>query len=190
MSQNQAFKVVFIGETSVGKTSIITRALQYEISDEYKPTVGGNYFLKNVNHNGQDIRLNLWDTAGQERFRSMIPIYFRDANAIIIVYDISNRESFTQCDYWIDQMNDVENKILKFFVGNKIDLENERVVSVDEGRNKAEHYNAAYFEVSAKSGNGIEELFELIGERCISDDLNPNAPNLDINDKLGLGSCC
>lgn len=159
---HMTFKYVFVGDSGAGKTSINTRFMNRHF-DEYCPsTIGAIYNCRDfkLNKINRSIKLQLWDTAGQERFRSMVPIYYRGAAAIILVFDITNRESFNNIvNYWIEQIKDVV-KFKVFLLGNKKDLSNQREVSSDEAQNIADSNGFIYKEISAK----CEDLEPVLGE--------------------------
>ena len=121
------------------------------------------------------VKLQVWDTAGQERFRSLIPSYLRDQAASVVVYDISNRQSFEQVNSWIDKVKAEKDKPLIFLVGNKKDLEAERQVSTDEGKSVADKTGCHFMEVSAKSGAGITDLFNQVALEIQKENKEPPA---------------
>ena len=127
-----------------------------------QPTVGIDFHIKNVTRNGKQYRIQLWDTAGQERFRSLIPNYMKDANCAVMVFDISKKSSLDSLKIWNDMFEEHQTpSAIKVFVGNKIDL-SEREVSKKEGEQTATGYHSKYFEVSAKLGKRLDELFNSI----------------------------
>lgn len=156
----QKFKLIFLGDQYVGKSSILFRFAQDKFEQDYQPTIGLDFHSKNVTINGANVRLLLYDTAGQEKFKSLIPMYIRDANVIIVVYDITVKNSFTNTSHWVNETKDLKREDAIFcLVGNKIDLENERTVTTQEAQQFADENGFLFFEVSAKTGQGIQELF-------------------------------
>jgi len=161
------YKLVFLGEQSTGKTSLITRYVHEVFDDTYQATIGIDFLSKTICIGERSVRLQLWDTAGQERFRNLIPSYIRDSNVAIVVYDITNIKTFQETSKWI---NDVRSErsganAVIVLVGNKNDLEHKRQVSVEAGRRKAQDMNVMFTETSAKSGQNVKELFHnLINE--------------------------
>ena len=126
----QHFKLIFLGDQYVGKSSILNRFYQDKFEADYQATIGLDFHSKNVTINGNNIRLLLYDTAGQEKFKSLIPMYIRDANIILVVYDITNRDTFTHTEHWVNETKDLKRDDAIFvLVGNKIDLEENRVVT-------------------------------------------------------------
>jgi small GTP-binding protein len=166
MSGDRELKVVLTGTTAVGKTCIIQRATSGGFDSEPLPTLGASYTSKSVDFGNRRCRLQIWDTAGQERYRGVTPMYYRGADAGIIVYSVTDRASFEQVDEWLESFQECTDDAAVFIVGNKIDLEDERVISEREGREKALELSAFFAEVSAVTGAGIEELFQLIPEGC------------------------
>ena len=153
-------KIIFIGDPSVGKSSILSRFYDDKFDLEYQPTIGLDFQHKNFEINGNTIKIYLYDTAGQEKFKSLIPMYIRDANIILIVYDISVKESFTNTEQWFKETQDLKRKdAILVLVGNKKDLEEKRQVTTKEAEDYATHNGFLFKEVSAKSGEGIEDLF-------------------------------
>jgi small GTP-binding protein len=163
---DQEVKVVLIGSSSVGKTCIVQRATSGFCDGDTLPTLGTSYTSKSVQFGKNRCQLQIWDTAGQERYRGITPMYFRGAHAAIIVYAINDRDSFDEVDGWVDTFQASTQDATIFIVGNKVDLESERAVTEREGREKALEINAFFTEVSALTGVGIEELFQLIPEGC------------------------
>ena len=132
----QKFKIIFLGDQGVGKSSILNRFAQDKFEAEYQATIGLDFHSKNATINGANVRLLLYDTAGQEKFKSLIPMYIRDANIIIVVYDITVKESFTNTSHWVNETKDLKKEDAIFvLVANKIDLEEKRQVSVKEEKN-------------------------------------------------------
>jgi len=156
----QHYKIIFLGDQYVGKSSILNRFYQDRFEPDYQATIGLDFHSKNVEIKGSTIRLLLYDTAGQERFKSLIPMYIRDANIIIVVYDISNKDSFIHTDHWVNETKDLKREDAIFvLVGNKIDLEDKRVVTNKEASDFAEEKGFLFHEVSAKTGDEVQELF-------------------------------
>ena len=154
------YKIIFLGDQSVGKSSILNRFYQDKFEPEYQATIGLDFHSKNTEINGESIRLLLYDTAGQEKFKSLIPMYIRDANIILVVYDITIKDSFTHTEHWVNETKDLKREDAIFvLIGNKIDLDDKRAVSKKEGEDFATEKGFIFHEVSAKTGEGIEQLF-------------------------------
>ncbi|KAI8094795.1 GTP-binding protein Ryh1 [Thamnidium elegans] len=146
------FKLVFLGEQS---------DFTYH---SFYATIGIDFLSKTMYLDDRTIRLQLWDTAGQERFRSLIPSYIRDSSVCVVVYDITNRNSFSNTSKWIDDVRaERGTDVIIVLVGNKTDLNDKRQVTVDEGEKKAREYNIMFIETSAKAGYNVKALFRKIG---------------------------
>lgn len=161
------YKIVFLGEQGVGKTSLITRFMYDTFDDHYQATIGIDFLSKTMYLDDKTIRLQLWDTAGQERFRSLIPSYIRDSRVAIVVYDISKKKSFEFIDKWIEDVKNErgEENVILCLVGNKNDLTNERQVTIEEGEQKAKILGADLFmETSTKAGYNVKNLFKKIAK--------------------------
>lgn len=158
------YKVVFLGKQSVGKTSLITRFMYDSFDNTYQATIGIDFLSKTMYLEDRTVRLQLWDTAGQERFRSLIPSYIRDSTVAVIVYDITNVNSFEQVTRWIEDVRAERGKdVIIVLVGNKTDLADKRHVSIDEGEKKAKELGVSLFiETSAKAGYNVKQLFRRI----------------------------
>ncbi|GAA0150876.1 hypothetical protein Leryth_015250 [Lithospermum erythrorhizon] len=157
------YKLVFLGDQSVGKTSIITRFMYDKFDTTYQATIGIDFLSKTMYLEDRTIRLQLWDTAGQERFRSLIPSYIRDSSVAVIVYDVVNRQSFLNTSKWIEEVRGERgNDVIIVLVGNKTDLVDKRQVSIEEGEKKAADSNIMFIETSAKAGFNIKPLFRKI----------------------------
>ena len=154
------YKLIFLGDQNVGKSCILNRFMNDTFTEEYQATIGLDFQSKNVQIDNQDIHLLLYDTAGQEKFRSLIPMYTRDSNIILLVYEINNKDSFLHLPDWLNDLSNVnKDDIIFALVGNKIDLEDSRKVSTEEGKNYANENGFLFHEVSAKTGEGFSDLF-------------------------------
>ncbi|EPZ34905.1 ras-domain-containing protein [Rozella allomycis CSF55] len=160
------YKFVFLGEQSVGKTSLITRFMYNTFDQTYQATIGIDFLSKTVYLENRTLRLQLWDTAGQERFRSLIPSYIRDSSVAVVLYDVTNRKSFESTNRWIDDVRaERGDDVIIILIGNKIDIEDKRQVTTDEGQAKANELGLMYFETSAKSGVNVETVFVEIAKK-------------------------
>ena len=154
------YKLIFLGDQSVGKSCILNRFLNDTFIEDYQATIGLDFQSKNVQIDNQDIHLLLYDTAGQEKFRSLIPMYTRDANIILLVYDISNKDSFVNLSQWLKDLTNVNmDEVILCIVANKIDLNDKRAVNAEEGKKFAEERGFIFQEISAKTGEGFSDLF-------------------------------
>ena len=152
------YKILMLGESQVGKTSLLLKYTDDVFKINMLPTFGLDVRYKYLQKDNNNIRLDLWDTAGQEKFRTMTQNYYKGSDGIILVYDISNESSFETLKNWMDDIKEnSKNKIEVIIIGNKLDLE--RQVEKKRLEQFAEEYKVPYFETSAKTGEGVEESF-------------------------------
>jgi small GTP-binding protein len=188
--EHPPFKIVFLGESGTGKTSIITRYIDHKFSGTLAPTVGCSGQTVNYDYEGRTLNLLIWDTAGQELYRSLTPIYYRNATAAVIVFDLTVRDTFDQIQNWINEVRSVVDNIVLVICGNKADLCDEREVDGIDAALLAEHANSAYVETSAKLGTGLDSLFQTVVREAVGkkpDLLEKVGPNLRENKSEG---CC
>lgn len=163
------FKIVFVGYSGVGKSSLIRRFTEDSFSNTYLSTIGVDFRLKSITYNNKLIKLQIWDTAGQERFRTITSAYYRGARAVAIVYDVTNKETFNNLKYWIDELHRyVEKKVPIIIIGNKTDLI-ERVISNTEAKEYADLYQCMYVETSAKDNTNVNEIFTSLVSTLMKD---------------------
>ncbi|TIB83913.1 GTP-binding protein ryh1 [Wallemia mellicola] len=149
------FKLVFLGEQSVGKTSLITRFMYDTFDKTYQATIGIDFLSKTMYLDDRTIRLQLWDTAGQERFRSLIPSYIRDSSVAVVVYDVSNKNSYDNTSKWIEEVKQERgDDVIIVLVGNK--------VNNDQVKEYCDNNGILFIETSAKSGFNVKQLFKRI----------------------------
>ncbi|KAK5638699.1 hypothetical protein RI129_012994 [Pyrocoelia pectoralis] len=153
------FKLLIIGDSGVGKSSLLLRFADNTFSGSYITTIGVDFKIRTVTIDGQRIKLQIWDTAGQERFRTITSTYYRGTHGVIVVYDVTNGESFANVKRWlheIEQNCDVVNRIL---VGNKNDCPDRKVVLTEDAKRFADTMGIQLFETSAKDNINVEEMF-------------------------------
>jgi small GTP-binding protein len=157
-------KLVTAGNTRTGKTSVLRRWICDEFTEDMYSTRGGYSMHKCVNLEDESVELNVWDTAGQERFVSLIPLCLRDTNGVIVVFDVGNRESFDACESGMRHVEEVIDEGTACFalVGNKVDRLEHREVRMDEAEGSASRLGMRYFETSAKTGEGVNVMFEQV----------------------------
>ncbi|XP_072016632.1 LOW QUALITY PROTEIN: EF-hand calcium-binding domain-containing protein 4B-like [Amphiura filiformis] len=158
------FKVVFVGDSGVGKTSFIHRFCTDSFQGNFSATIGVDFQVKSMSVNDQLVALQLWDTAGQERFRSITRHYFRKADGVIVMYDVTSEQSFVNVRNWMSSVEEAtEENVVRLIIGNKKDLVQEdptsRVIKEEVGKSLAETYNSLFIETSAKSGENVKQAF-------------------------------
>lgn len=161
-------KILMIGESNVGKSSILLRFTEDEFCENMQSTVGMDYKTKHIVIDGNTVKLAIWDTAGQERFRTLTPSYYRDGQGAILMYDVTDRNTFVKLETWLNELNTYCNRtdIVKMVVGNKIDLPH-REVSTEEGLQFARRHQTLYIESSAKTADGVKCCFEELVQKII-----------------------
>ena len=164
-SSEMIFKILIIGDSTTGKTNILSKYLHNKFDKASKATIGVELFRKIFTIKNDKVEAQIWDTAGQERYRSVTKAYYKGALGALIVYDITKKETFGNIDNWIaDIRNSADKKVSIILVGNKNDLEQEREVSKDSGEMKARQFGFAYMETSALNGTNIELAFQTLIE--------------------------
>ncbi|MEA2070579.1 MAG: Rab family GTPase [Asgard group archaeon] len=154
------YKIIVVGAGKVGKTSLTIRFAEDRFRESYLPTLGVDFLTKNVKVKNTNIKLQLWDTGGQEFVMALLPFYFSGAHGGVLVYDITNRNSFNSLDYWLKQIRQNAGEIPVVLAGNKIDLVDQRKVATEEAQQYANERDLIYLETSAKTGVSVPDLFE------------------------------
>ncbi len=180
-SSDIRLKVLVLGDATIGKTSLITRYCTNEYQPVYITTIGIDKRRKNICVNNVQVKLIIWDTAGQEKFRNIAKQYYQGADGVLLVFDVCDRKSFEKIEYWLKELKDNKkiDSLYLVIVGNKIDLEDKRVVAREEGEKYANENNINYFEVSAKTGEGIAEMFNDITKGTIDKIFKENQDNIE-----------
>jgi Ras-related protein Rab-8A len=194
-------KLLMIGDSGVGKTCLLLRYANDSFSPTFITTIGIDFKIKNIELDGKRIKLQIWDTAGQERFRTITTSYFRGAQGILLVYDVTDRGSFNSIRNWVGQIQQhADVHVNKILIGNKCDMDDHRVVSVEEGKQLAKEYGIQFYETSAKNDIEVETGFTTVARevknRLLADGPRPNKPN-DKDKKVlsgakpaAKGGCC
>ena len=199
MSEDIVYKVLLLGDSSVGKTCFLLRYCDKSFQDAHLSTIGLDYRLKTMTlKNNKNIKLQIWDTAGQDRFRAITKNYYKGANGIILIYDITNVQTFENVKNWITQIKDEANpNVIIYLAGNKIDLPEElRVVSTDEGQKMADEFKLLFKEASAKEAINVNEIFQELVEKIDEVFSKLEVPQGEKKNKLYDGntkknnSCC
>ena len=157
-----SLKILLIGDSEVGKTSILLKYTEHIFPEDHISTIGVEYKDKNIKKDNYNIRLQIWDTAGQERFRSITKSIYRNANGVLFIYDVTKKDTFNNIKNWIKDLENFENDIKSIIIGNKIDLDDKREVNKNDLEELAKKYNMPFIETSAKNNINIEECFDLM----------------------------
>jgi len=197
MNDDIVYKSLLLGDSTVGKTCLLLRYCNKTFQEAHFSTIGLDYRLKKMTlRNGKNIKLQIWDTAGQDRFRTITKNYYKGANGIILIYDVTNHQTYENVKHWILQIREEANpNVVIFLVANKIDVENEkRVVTTSEGKTIAEELKLPFFETSAKEGINVDEIFENFVENIDEVYSKLEVPKTDEVNKIYVGkkkkSCC
>mmetsp|Transcript_6216 Transcript_6216/g.5338 ORF Transcript_6216/g.5338 Transcript_6216/m.5338 type:complete len:220 (+) Transcript_6216:23-682(+) len=157
------FKLLLIGNSGVGKSCILMRYADNSFTENFFNTIGVDFKIKTIALNDQVIKMQIWDTAGQDRFRTLTSTYYRGAHGIIIVYDVTNRDSFDNVRQWLQEIdNFASESVNKLLIGNKCDLEEQRVVTHEEGIELSKKFDMPFLEVSAKNSTHVDTTFNTI----------------------------
>jgi small GTP-binding protein len=197
MAEEHLVKLLLLGDSAVGKSSLLVRLCDNKFDSNFVLTIGVDFKSKMIpDRNGRRLKLQVWDTAGQERFRTITPAYYRAAMGVVITYDITDRASFEHVEYWITQLEQHgDTKVQKILVGNKSDLEECRKVSREDGAALAARCGMEFFETSAKTGESVEDAFLKISDQVV-EMLYANAPaqarptNLELKAKQKKSCAC
>ena len=166
MSDLKEIKIIVLGSSKVGKTSLLKRYFKNEFDESFLSTIGIEFTTQYFKFDDEKVRVDYIDTAGQETFRAISANYIKKADGVILIFDITERSSFELINMWVDEINKNNNinNIGKILLGNKIDLEEQREVEIDEGENLASNIKCKYMEVSAKTGDNVTNAMEEIAK--------------------------
>ncbi|XP_065188389.1 ras-related protein Rab-5B-like [Sycon ciliatum] len=191
------FKLVLLGESAVGKSSLALRFVKGQFQDFQESTIGAAFLTKSMTlDGGQLVKFEIWDTAGQERYHSLTPMYYRGAPAAVVMYDITEQESFSKAKSWVLELKQQASPDIRIaLAGNKLDLNATRSVSTEEGKAYADEQDLLFFETSAKSNANVNEMFAAIATEILR--VNGGSGGTDDPDNLLLstdsnrkGGCC
>lgn len=177
---DDSLKCIIIGDGRVGKSSITKRLVENSFDENLQSTIGIDYEFATLNINNKDVKLSIWDTAGQEKFKSISRAYYRQSSCVLLVFDLTNKDSFNHISSWLNDVNSLCSNPSIILVGNKSDLNNDRTVSTEEAQSYAETNKIPYIETSAKDGTNITEAFI----KCVSEYLQkaqPAQPNQNVH---------
>jgi small GTP-binding protein len=181
MSKTVQYKLVLLGETSVGKSSLVIRFVKGQFHEYQESTIGAAFLTQTVVVGDYTVKFEIWDTAGQERYHSLAPMYYRGAAAAIVVYDITSAPSFVRAKTWVKELQRQGSQdVVIALAGNKVDREAERKVSADEARKYAEENGLAFIETSAKTNINVRELFLAIARKLPKDNAETTRKKGDI----------
>ena len=170
MSEESVYKVLLLGDSAVGKTCFLLKYTDKTFQEIHMSTIGLDYRLKTIKlKSGKNIKLQIWDTAGQDRFRAITKNYYKGANGIILIYDVTSLQTYENIKTWVNQIKEeAPQNVVIFIAGNKIDMEEERKVTTEEGKRLAEEFGYPFYETSAKDDININEIFDDLVEKVDS----------------------
>ncbi|XP_043245723.1 ras-related protein Rab-21-like [Amphibalanus amphitrite] len=167
-SNSDSFKVVLLGEGAVGKTSVVLSYVEGKFNEKHTTTLQASFLTKKLSLGGRRVTLAIWDTAGQERFHALGPIYYRESHGACLIYDVTDEDSFQKVKNWVRELRKMlGSEICLVICGNKIDLAKDRVVELSTALAYADSVGARHFETSAKTGEGIEEVFLFLSQQML-----------------------
>eukprot|EP01087_Luapelamoeba_hula_P015707 TRINITY_DN471_c0_g1_i1.p1 TRINITY_DN471_c0_g1~~TRINITY_DN471_c0_g1_i1.p1 ORF type:complete len:201 (+),score=43.33 TRINITY_DN471_c0_g1_i1:93-695(+) len=192
------FKLVLLGQAGVGKSNLVLRFVKGEFHENNESTIGAAFLTQTVALSDNTmVKFEIWDTAGQERFNSLAPMYYRGAQAALVVYDITNESSFNRAKAWVKELQTQgTSKMIIALVGNKSDLEDSRRIRNDEAHSYAEENGVLFMETSAKTAQNVAEIFEAIAKTLPKEPPKAPAPRenaIRFDDKKPAkkeGGCC
>ena len=198
MTDELVYKVLLLGDSSVGKTCFLLRYCDKSFQEAHLSTIGLDYRLKSMTlQNDKNIKLQIWDTAGQDRFRAITKNYYKGANGIILIYDVTNKQSYENVKNWLTQIKEEANpNVIIYLAGNKIDVEeDQRVITTEDGQKIADEYKLPFKETSAKNGINVNEIFQELVEKIDETFSKLEIPKGEQKNKLSTGGkrrkgCC
>ena len=178
------YKILLLGDSSVGKSCLLLRYCDNSFQDAHLTTIGLDFRLKTIAlEENRKVKMQIWDTAGEDRFRAITRNYYKGANGILLIFDVTDKKSFEHVRDWVDRIREEGPEgIIIYLIGNKIDKENDRIISKEDGEKIAEEYKLKYFETSAKCSIGVEEVFTNLAREV--DDFYMNTHKEEIKNKI------
>jgi len=181
-------KLVLLGESNVGKSSVALKFVENVFQEQVQPTMGASLSIQTVQLVDRIVKFHIWDTAGQEKYRSLASIYYQGAMAALIVFDLTDEDSFENVKYWVNELREAKSgPVVIAIAGNKLDLESKRKVSKIEAEDYAKSCDCLYGEISARTGVNIRNIFTAIAERV---PLYEETTNVIIDSKPTTNYCC
>eukprot|EP00826_Nyctotherus_ovalis_P066268 TRINITY_DN977_c0_g3_i1.p1 TRINITY_DN977_c0_g3~~TRINITY_DN977_c0_g3_i1.p1 ORF type:complete len:201 (-),score=74.46 TRINITY_DN977_c0_g3_i1:134-736(-) len=168
MKNARKIQILTLGDGKVGKTSLLKRYNEDAFTSHHLTTIGIDFITKDIKINNENVTVKIWDTAGQERFRTITHTFYKQAEGVLLVFDVTDRTSYENLHNWVNSIHEhADEKIIKYLIGNKIDLTEERKVTKDEGQKMANQYNMKYFETSAKANTNVTEAIEGLAKEVL-----------------------
>lgn len=193
------FKLLIIGDSDVGKSSLLLRFADNTFSGNYITTIGVDFKIRTVEVEGEKVKLQIWDTAGQERFRTITSTYYRGTHGVIVVYDVTSGDSFANVKRWLHEIEQNCEDVSRILVGNKNDCPERKVVLTEDAQRFADQMRIQLFETSAKENINVEEMFMAITRQVLRNKkerderrINPNNDIINVRNKIKpkKGKCC
>ena len=173
------FKILLLGDSGVGKSSLLLRYTKHEFNVDMRSTIGVEFALKYLKIDNFQLKVQIWDTAGMERYRSITSAYYKGAKGVIIVYDICREKSFENVDKWIEDFKSkADEDAVILLIGNKNDLDNKREVNKEEAELKAQKNKFAFMETSAKDNNNVDKAFETLFKEIVKNYKDKNGGDI------------
>ena len=179
------FKVLLLGNINVGKSALVIRFVDDIWNDNFVPINGVDFRLKKLEIDKKRIKMQIWDNQGQERFKTVLPHYYRGVHGILLVYDVTEKDSFNNLNFWLMEIEKNANKnVLKVLIGNKTDLEDKRVISYNQGKEFADMHGLKFVETSVKKNKNVREAFEILGREIMAANLDKTIDKQKQNKKI------
>lgn len=190
-TKRYSFKLVMLGASGVGKSSLALRFVKDFFDEDHQSTMGACFLIKEVHVDNVIVKLEIWDTAGQERYQSLAPLYYRSAEAAIIVYDATNYSSFSKAKIWVKELKERSDVCVIILVSNKMDLPDKKRVNTEDAMDYADNERILFMEASAKTGHNVQEIFNTIAQKLPKvDNLVQNDIFIDLKEDPPKKYCC